>query len=270
MRPLVFAHRGGAALAPENTIPAFDNGLAFGADGLEFDVHLSKDGVPVIIHDPTVDRTTDGTGAVADLTAAELAALDAGYRFDPDGGFPWRGRAGGVPALRDVLARHTGVPLIVELKTPDPRLAHAVIERIRAARVGEHVTIGSFHDAALETVRECAPEIRTGATTAEIRAAVTMTRVGGAAAPLRFDAFQVPIVFNGQPVVTPELVGWARAAGAGFTVWIVNDPTDIRRLLDWGVDGLITDRPDIAAPIVQAYVPGPATTRRRRVPGDPD
>ena len=99
MRPLVFAHRGGAALAPENTIPAFENGLALGADGLELDVHLSRDGVPVVIHDPTVDRTTERTGAVAGMSAAELAALDAGYRFEKDGARPFRGRGTGVRRL---------------------------------------------------------------------------------------------------------------------------------------------------------------------------
>ena len=252
MRPLVFAHRGGAGLTPENTIAAFDRGLALGADGIEFDVHLSKDGVPVIIHDATVDRTTDGTGAVADLTAAELGALDAGYRFDEAGGFRWRGRAGGVPTLETMLARYGGQRLIVELKTPEPGLARLVLDMIRGAGLGARVTVGSFHDAALQTVRAYAPEIRTGATTAEIKAALT-GELSALGAPLPFEAFQVPLVFNGQPVVSEAFVRGARAAGAGFTVWIVNDPDDIRRLLGWGVNGIITDRPDVAVPTVHAW-----------------
>jgi glycerophosphoryl diester phosphodiesterase len=256
MRPIVFAHRGGAALAPENTMPAFERGLALGADGLEFDVHLSKDGVPVIIHDQTVDRTTNGTGAVADLTAAELAALDAGYRFDPDGGFPWRGRGAGVPALRDVLARHTTVPLIIELKTGEPQLAQRVIDMVRAAGLTEHVTIGSFHAGALDAVRGYAPEFRTGADVDQIKGGITATLTGALVGPLPFHAFQLPEIFAGQRIVTPEFVGGARAAGAGFIVWIVNDPADIRRLLDWGVDGIITDRPDVAAPTVRDWYAG--------------
>src|SRR5207245_9746388 len=100
-RPQVFAHRGCAALRPENTILAFDHGLSLGADGLELDVHLSRDGVVVVHHDTTLERTTNGRGPLAALTADELARLDAGYHFE---GF--RGAAGGVPALKDVLRRY--------------------------------------------------------------------------------------------------------------------------------------------------------------------
>jgi glycerophosphoryl diester phosphodiesterase len=256
MRPLVFAHRGGAGLAPENTMPAFDRGLSLGADGLEFDVHLSKDGVPVIIHDPTVDRTTNGTGAVADLTAAELAALDAGYRFEQDGAFPWRGRGGGVPALADVLTRFPGVPLLIELKTAEPRLAHRVIDMVRAVGPTDHLIIGSFLQGALDAVRAYAPEVRTGADVDEIKGGVAATLFSDAPAPLRFHSFQVPEIFAGQRIVTPEFVARARAAGVGFTVWTVNDAEHIRRLLDWGVDGLITDRPDIAVPTVREWWAG--------------
>lgn len=254
MRPLVFAHRGGAGLAPENTLPAFDRGLSFGADGLEFDVRLSKDGVPVIIHDPTVDRTTDGTGAVDELTAAELAGLDAGYHFSPDAGFPWRGRAGGVPALADLVARYSSVPLIIELKTAEPALARAVIDMVRAAGLTDHVTIGSFLPGALDAVRSYAPEFRTGADVDEIKGGVTATLVG--TGPVPFHAFQVPEIFAGQRIVTPEFVANAHQAGVGVIVWTINEPDDIRRLLDWGVDGLITDRPDVAVAAVDAIMDG--------------
>src|SRR5207344_689588 len=109
-RPQVFAHRGGAALRPENTLLAFDHGLSLGADGLEFDVHLSRDGVVVVHHDQTLDRTTDGAGAVAALTAAELGRLDAAYHFGAPA-FTYRGTAGGVPTLRDVLQRYQRIPI---------------------------------------------------------------------------------------------------------------------------------------------------------------
>src|SRR5512138_1136096 len=105
-RPAVFAHRGGSALAPENTMAAFERGLALGADGIELDVHLSRDGVVVVHHDASVDRTTNCAGSVADLTADELARLDAGYRFqNVSGEYPFRGRGVGVPRLSDVLSR---------------------------------------------------------------------------------------------------------------------------------------------------------------------
>ena len=253
MRPVVFAHRGGLALAPENTIAAFDNGLACGADGLEFDVHLSKDGVPVVMHDPTVDRTTNGTGALADLTAAELAALDAGYRFERHGTFPFRGLGHGVPALADLLDRYRAVPLIVELKTSEPRLAHAVVDLIRRAGAVDRVAIGSFHDGALDAVRAYAPEIRTGADVDEIKGGVSAALFDNGRSPLQFHSFQVPEIFAGSRIVSPEFIARAHEAGAGVIVWTINEPDDIRRLLDWGVDGLITDRPDVAAPTVREW-----------------
>src|SRR5215471_2015565 len=119
---LVYAHRGGSKLRPENTIMAFDHGLSLGADGLEFDVHLSRDGVVVVHHDATLDRTTNGRGPLAALTADELARLDAGYHFEGH-----RGRAGGVPRLDEVLRRYPSAQLIVELKVNDPELARRTI-----------------------------------------------------------------------------------------------------------------------------------------------
>src|SRR5919108_1020933 len=104
-RPLVFAHRGGCALGPENTIAGFDRGLAAGADGLELDVRLARDGTVVVLHDAALDRTTNARGPVSALTADELARVDAAYWFCPEDGYPLRGQGVGVPQLRDVLAR---------------------------------------------------------------------------------------------------------------------------------------------------------------------
>ena len=248
MRPMVYAHRGGAALAPENTLAAFDAGLAAGADGIELDVRLSRDGVAVVMHDPTLDRTTDATGPVDGRTAAELAALDAGCRFERDGAFPFMGRSIGVPSLRDVLDRHRGTALIVELKSADPRLAKTVVEEIHAAGAISRVTVGSFQRGALEAVRSLDPAIRTGADTEDVRSGLD----GVGARPI-FHVFQVPEVSAGTRVVTPEFIAKAHGAGVTVVVWTVNHMDDMRRLLDWGVDGLITDRPDIAVPLVREW-----------------
>src|SRR6185503_872826 len=132
-RPLVFAHRGGAKLAPENTMVAIDNGMALGSDGLEIDTHLSADGIPVVIHDPTLDRTTDRTGPVSALTAAELARVDAGFRFEVDSLFPFRGQGHGVPRLDDVLKKHPKARVIIEMKGGDPALARAVAAAVLKA-----------------------------------------------------------------------------------------------------------------------------------------
>jgi len=250
MRPLVIAHRGGAGLAPENTLAAFEAGLGAGADGLELDVRLSLDGVAVLMHDPTLDRTTDAHGPVDRRTAAELAALDAGCRFERHGAFPFRGRGIGVPSLRDVLGRLRETSLIVELKSPDPRLARAVVEEIHAAGAIGRVTIGSFQKGALDAVRALDPAIRTGADTDEVRSGLDGVR----ATPI-FESFQVPEVYAGMRVVTPEFIARAHDAGVSVVVWTVNQPDDMRRLLAWGVDGLITDRPDLAVPLVRVRPP---------------
>ena len=146
-RPLVFAHRGGAALAPENSIPAFDRGLAEGADGLELDVHLSRDGVVVVHHDGLLDRTTNAVGPIGERTAAELAALDVTGRA----GRP--GERAGVPTLREVLRRYPDVPLIVELKTASQALVRAVVDEVRAAGAAGRVCLGSFSWRALRAAR---------------------------------------------------------------------------------------------------------------------
>jgi glycerophosphoryl diester phosphodiesterase len=246
MRPAVYAHRGGAALAPENTLVAFDAGLAAGADGIELDVRLSLDGVAVLMHDPTLDRTTDGSGLVAERTAAELARVDAGYHFDPGGGFPFRGRGIGVPSLKDVFGRHPRASMLIELKEADARLARAVVDQIHAAGAVDRVTVGSFQKGALEAVRALDPAIRTGADMEDVR-----NGLNGVTGRPAFEAFQVPEVYAGMRIVTPEFVARAHEAGIGVTVWIVNCEDDMRRLLDWGVDCLITDRPDLAVPLVR-------------------
>ncbi|MEW5982421.1 MAG: glycerophosphodiester phosphodiesterase [Acidobacteriota bacterium] len=254
VRPLVFAHRGGAALAPENTIAAFDNGLELGADGLELDVQLSRDGVPVVIHDPTLERTTDGAGPLTDWTARELASVDAGYRFTRDGQHPFRGRGIGIPALADVLVRYPRTPLIIELKARDVRLARSVVDAIRAAGAVGHVTVGSFHQGALDAVRAYDPAIRTGADIDEVRSGLAAEVFGRHRSRVLFHAFQVPEVYAGDRIVTPTFVERAHDAGASVIVWTVDREDDVRRLLDWGVDGIITDRPDAAVPAVRHWL----------------
>jgi glycerophosphoryl diester phosphodiesterase len=253
MRPLVYAHRGGAALAPENTLAAFDAGLAAGADGIELDVRLSRDGVPVLMHDETLDRTTDASGPVEALTARELAGLDAGFRFEADGRHPFRGAGLGVPALATVLERYRNARLLVELKAADPRLARAVVDEIHAAGAADRVTIGSFHKGALAAVRDFDPALTTGADMDEVREALDASQ--GRDLPGRpvFDAYHVPEFYSEQRIVTPEFITRAHDAGAGVIVWIVNREEDMRRLIDWGADGLITDRPDLAAPLVRGW-----------------
>jgi glycerophosphoryl diester phosphodiesterase len=219
--------------------------MSLGADGLELDVHLSRDGVVVVHHDPTLERTTNGRGPIAALTADELARLDAGYHFD---GF--RGAAGGVPALKEVLRRYAAAWLIVELKVNDPVLAHKTIDEVRAAGALERVAVGSFGTRVLRAARAYEPRLLTGASREETRLALYRSWVRWPVRHPPNEAFQVPEYAGSTRVVSRRFVKYAHDTGVAVQVWTVNDPADMRRLLDWGVDGLISDRPDIAVEIV--------------------
>jgi glycerophosphoryl diester phosphodiesterase len=262
----VFAHRGGAALRPENTIAAFDHGLSLGADGIEFDVHLSRDGVVVVHHDATLERTTDGRGPLAALTAAELSRLDAGHWFtgppSPGGDrratagqaaqYPFRGLAGGVPTLEEVLRRYADARFIIELKVNDPVLAHRAIDAIRRANAVERAALGSFGTRVLRAARAYEPRIPTGASREETRLALYRSWVRWPVRRPRYQEFQVPELSGSTRVVSRRFVEYAHQAGVAVRVWTVNDQADMQRLLGWGVDALISDRPDIAVEVARA------------------
>jgi glycerophosphoryl diester phosphodiesterase len=246
-RLTVFAHRGGAGLAPENTRGAFVQAVSMGVDGCELDVRLSRDGEVVVIHDATLDRTTDADGPVSALTAAELAGVDAGYRFGPDAGFPWRGRGEGVPRLADVLADHPSLPFIVEVKGDDPAVAAAAVAVVRGAGALDRVCFGGFADVTLAAVRRAAPEACTSAATEEIRRALYRSYAWLAPGRVPYRAFQVPeIASGGTRVVSRRFIRAAHRGGLVIHVWTVNAPDDVARLKAWGVDGVISDRPDVA------------------------
>lgn len=255
MRRVVYAHRGGAALAPENTIAAFDNGLALGADGLELDVRLSRDGVVVVHHDPTLERTTDGRGPVDALPAGELARLDAGHKFsDAEGRFPFRGQGIGVPALEDVVRRYPDARLIVEMKVDAEEIADGVVDVLRKAGALERAIISSFHARPVFHARRICPEARTGAASLEVRRALYGAWCGLSPRRPPYCGFQVPERTGALRIVSPRFVRAVSKAGLSVAVWTVNEEPDMRRLLEWGVTGLITDRPDIAVPRVRTAV----------------
>ena len=190
--PLVFAHRGGCALGPENTCAAFQAGLAAGADGLELDVHLSADGIPVVIHDPTLDRTTDASGPVARRTAAELAGVDAAYRFAAEGAFPFRGQGEGVPTLRDVLRRFRDVPLIVEMKVDSPEMGAAVARDVRSAGAVERVCAAGAGTRSTAAAREALPEMASSASKPEVRFACYRSWARWPVHRVAYGGYQVP------------------------------------------------------------------------------
>jgi glycerophosphoryl diester phosphodiesterase len=229
-RPLVFAHRGGSALAPENTIEAFDNGLRLGADGLELDVHLSSDGRVVVHHDRTLDRTTALRGLVSARTAAELARVN-------------------VPALADVLARYRDVRVIIELKVNHVDLAARAVDVVRRAGAVDRVCFGSFGWRVLRAVRSLEPAVATSAAREEVRLALYRSWIRWPVSRAAYGGYQVPEWAGTTRVVSPWFVACAHRAGLGVQVWTVDTEADAARLLGWGVDALITDRPDIIVPV---------------------
>ena len=227
-------------------MPGFDLGIAAGADGLELDVHLSVDDVPVVHHDPDLDRCTDATGPLAARTADELSRVDAGFRFGEDAGFPWRGRGVGVPTLSAVLERYRTVPLIIEIKTSSPKAPQAVVDLIRSAGAIGRVCIGSFNFDTLQAVRRIEPALATSASRTEGQRALYRSWCGLGVGRVPYRAFQVPEQSGRLRVVSPRFIKAAHRANLAFQVWTVNEEADMRRLLNWGVDGLISDRPDEA------------------------
>lgn len=211
---------------------AFANGLAVGADGIELDVHLSQDGVVVVHHDTTVDRMTSGRGEVAALTARELARLD-------------------VPAFADVLARFRDVRVIVEMKTNTHELATGVVDVIRRAGAIERVCLGAFGQRVLNAARSLEPALATSAAREEVRWALYRSWIRRPSYGVPYSGFQVPERAGATRIVSRRFVDIAHRAGLGVQVWTVDDEADARRLLDWGVDALISDRPDVIVGVVR-------------------
>ena len=254
-RPRVFAHRGGCALGPENTIAAFDRGLAAGADGLELDVQLSADGVVVVCHDRTLDRTTNATGLVSARTAAELSRVDAGCRFvDPAGRQPFRGQGVGVPTLREVLDRYPGVPIIVEMKPDTAEMGHTLAAEVAAAGAVDRVCAAGYGSRSLTAVREALPAMASSASQMEVRLALYRSWAGWPPKRTGYGGYQVPEHAGSLRVVSRRFIRHAHRAGVEVQVWTVDDADDMQRLLGWGADALITNRPDLAVTIRDRFV----------------
>jgi len=250
------AHRGGSKLRPENTLAAFDHAVTLGVDALECDVHLSSDGEPVVIHDPTLDRTTDATGPVSAQTSRSLAAVDAGAKFGAADGHPYRGGGIGVPRLAEVLDRYRPLPIVVEIKGDRPEVAERTLAVVREAGALERVIFGGFSRVVLEVMRQHAPEAPTSAASDEAREAVAGGD-GWRPASTRFRLFQVPYRLDGQQMFGPVFVTAARRAGLPVQAWIVDEADDMRRLIEWGITGIISDRPDTAVEVVRATLQPP-------------
>lgn len=238
---LVIAHRGNSMHAPEDTMESLRQGLALGADGIEFDVRLSKDGVAVVIHDPTLERTTSGTGAVAEQTFAELQRHDAGYRFTRDGGrtFPYRGQGIRIPSLEEVLSAHRGTPAIIEIKCAEA--TEETMRLVDAYGARDHVVIGSFVPEAHARLEGRGYHIT--ASRADVEAlywrAVTLRGAGR----VTYEACSVPPKWKRLPIPVTRFAQMLKPLGIPTHAWTINDPALGRRLWAGGVNALLSDDP---------------------------
>jgi glycerophosphoryl diester phosphodiesterase len=269
LRVLNIAHQGGEDEAPSNTMYAFERSLRIGADMLEVDIHTSADGELIVLHDATVDRTTNGTGRVYDKTLEELRKLDAGHNMVPGEGtesgldassYPFRGVRLGtrkpppgftpedfrLATLDEVMRAYPTVPINIEIKGAADsdvasfrRNAEGLAAYLNELGRTEGIMVASFSDAAIQRFHELAPQIDL----APAVAAAGAYKFGGVQPQEGVKAFQVPLAFGGVTVVDEEFIDRAHRDGYGVHVWTINDPADMRQLLDWDADGIMTAEP---------------------------
>jgi glycerophosphoryl diester phosphodiesterase len=239
-RVAVIAHRGGCGLRPENTLDALEHAREIGADFSEIDLHMSRDGVLVAIHDSTVDRTTNGVGLVQDLTLAQLKRLDAGYRWTADQGktFPFRDRNICIPTLKEILHAFPQQAIILEIKQRQPAILAELCYILRRYSMTQHVLVSGFHHRTLKTFRVLCPEVASSASSHELIYTKWLSRFCLPYA-LPTDFLTVP-----RYALTKALIRNIHRRNKIIYVWTINHPQEMQRMIEWKVDGILTDFPD--------------------------
>lgn len=237
----VIGHRGNAAHAPENTLESFRQAAALGVDAIELDVRLTRDGVPVVIHDPTLGRTTDRGDVVADVSFARLRRADAGAMFTPDAGatFPYRRRGLTVPTLREVVDAIEGIPLLIEVKVPEA--APAIVDALAHAGGSSRVVAASMQRDSVIPLREA--NLATGASAMEVLSLWSLLIRRQPPRFLPYGALCIPRVYRGLPLPVVGLARLAREAGVATHVWTVDDPLVAERLWRAGIQGIVSNDP---------------------------
>jgi glycerophosphoryl diester phosphodiesterase len=251
-------HRGAAGVLPENTIESFRAAQADGADVLEMDVHATRDGQVVVIHDATVDRTTDATGEVRSFTWDELRRLDASARFAPAAGHAARSFTGPlrVPRLDEVLEAFPDALLNVEIKQAEPAIEEAVLSLLDRHGARERVLLAAENAVIARRVRAAGTGVLTGMSAEDVYGFLT-SQDDPTYRPPGF-ALQVPVRFGDMPIVTPDTVARAHALGVEVHVWTIDEPGEMDELLALGVDGIITNVPHVAVRRVAQMAGGEA------------
>lgn len=258
-RPVVLAHQGASGHAPSNTMEAFRLALEQGADILELDVHMTRDGVVVVSHDETIDRMSDGSGLIKEMTLAELRQYDFGYDFTPDGGFsyPYRGKGVTIPTLEEVFQAFPGVPVNIEIKQADPPMEQQVWELVQKYGAEDRVLVASFDGTVARRWRELAgTRVATSAPASHMYlvTALHLPYLDRLYAPV-YDAFQLPVAQKAGPITvrfdTPRFLAMAERLNIAVHYWTVNDEAEMKRLYALGAHGIITDYPDRAVKVLR-------------------
>ncbi|MBA3653806.1 MAG: glycerophosphodiester phosphodiesterase [Actinobacteria bacterium] len=268
-RVLNYAHQGGAREAPSSTLFALRQAIAAGAHALELDVHATADGHLVVCHDATVDRTTSAAGAIATMTLADVQALDNAYWWvsghvvapgRPDADYVHRGKAPddrdfGIATLREVLDAVPGVFLNLDIKQTAPAVEPyeaALAELLQEYGRTDDVIVASFNDLATDAFKHHAPAVSTSAGTVAVAEFFAAVRDGEPtpSGVLRHHALQVPATFQDVTLVDERFVTRAHEAGLAVHVWTIDDPAEMRRLVELGVDGVMTDRPSVLTEVL--------------------
>ena len=256
---LCFAHRGGAAEAPENTLLAFETAIRSGSDVIETDLRLTADGEIVTLHDADLERTTDGRGRVDSMPLAALQRLDAAHHFSPDGAaFPYRGAGLRVPTLREAVALDSTIRFNVDLKPRDPRLARALWEFIDERRLHDRFLVASHRTASLRLFRRLSGHrVATSAGYGEVLRFWSLTRLRRSGlARVPYDALQVPPRYRGLTVIDERFVSTAHSRGLKVHAYTIDEPAAMRHLAELGVDGLMSDRPELLTRVLRSSRPG--------------
>ena len=250
-------HRGAAGVAPENTVEAIEHGLRGGADALELDVHVATCGTLVVIHDDRLDRTTDGSGPVEQFDLQQLRAFDAGFHFTADRGlsYPYRGAGVRIPTLDEAAEAAGDLPMIIEVKSSGAGLALA--GWLNGRSDADRFLVGGFDYAAVAPAAAAARW--QCATRQDLKPFILLGKLGlSSRVRPEITAFMVPVRKGMLRIVTARFIRRAHGLGIGVYVWTVNRPSDMRALLDLGVDGLISDVPARVRRIAEESSAAPA------------
>jgi glycerophosphoryl diester phosphodiesterase len=255
--PLVIAHQGGDGVWPGDTMYAYENAVKIGADVLEMDAHITKDSQIVLMHDEKVDRTTDGTGLIEDLTLPELKQLDAAYKWSNDDGktFPYRDQGIQVPTLEELFQKFPQMRYVIEIKLTQNPIDRPLCDLIRQYGMQDNVVIASFHDEAMRNFRKSCPEVATSAARGEVTKFVLLGKVflSGLVAP-QYQSIQPPYdpkESRNIPIMTKRFIREAHAKNIAVEPWTVDDPQLMKQYIEWGVDGIMTDRPDVMIDVLK-------------------